>query len=105
MNLNKFYLSHMHLVIVVIFLINISIISSTTDLSFAKTDKDKYDNDLNGISSSSVDESKKNLNDNVKEPIIQGDLLNDQYPNQFYICGYPQQIISDYNSFEKINCN
>jgi hypothetical protein len=95
----------MHLVIVVIFLISISIFSSATDLSFAKTDKDKYDNDLNDISSSSVDESKKNLNDNVKEPIIQSDLLNDQYPNQFYICGYPQQIISDYNSFEKINCD
>ena len=27
------------------------------------------------------------------------------YPNQYYVCGYPLQLITDYNSFEKFNCN
>jgi hypothetical protein len=31
--------------------------------------------------------------------------LNGGYPNQFYVCGYPQQLITNYNSLEKFNCN
>ena len=32
-------------------------------------------------------------------------LLNDHYPNQYYACGYPQQLITDYNFFEQLNCD
>ena len=92
---------------VITFVTNALVISSNTELSFAKIDKENKDNndkDLEDVSSSLVDRNKKTLNDDLKEPVIQNDILNDQYPNQFYICGYPQQIITDYNSFEKINC-
>ena len=109
MNLNKVYLNHLHLVIVITFVTSILIISSTTELSFSKTDntnKDDNDEDVkNDISVSSMDKNKKTLNDDLKESVSQNDVLNSIYPNQFYICGYPQQIITDYNSFEKVNCN
>ena len=42
---------------------------------------------------SSIDKTKK-INRDSKEPEVQNDILNDQYPNQYYICGYPQQLIT-----------
>ena len=39
---------------------------------------------------------------------LKSDVRNDKedprYPNQFYVCGYPQQLITDYNSFAKFDC-
>jgi hypothetical protein len=57
------------------------------------------------ISISSKDKNKKTLNDELKDKKIQNDILNTRYPNQFFVCGYPQQLITDYNSFEKLHCN
>lgn len=99
-------ISYLHLVII-IFVVSILIVSSA-ELSFAK--KDSKDNDINGlnkgISNSLVAKDKENLNVKSKQqPNIQNDIINSQYPEQFFVCGYPQQIITDYNSFEKINCN
>ena len=80
MNLNKF-------IIVIIFVTSILIISSS-QISFAKkNDKEEDDDD------------EKNLTE------VQNDILNNHYPNQYYFCGYPQQLIIDYNFFEKVNCN
>ena len=93
MNLNK--------VIVITFVTTILIISSS-QISFAKKN-DKEDGEKD-IPVSSIDKTKK-INRDSKEPEVQNDILNDQYPNQYYICGYPQQLITDYNSFEKFNCN
>ena len=45
------------------------------------------------------------INRDSKEKEVQNDILNDRYPNQFFMCGYPQQLITDYKSFEKLNCN
>ena len=108
MNLNKAYINQLHLVIVITFVTSILIISSS-ELSFAKMDNKNKDNDYKDfkkdISVSSMDKNKKTLNGDLKEPAIQNDILNDRYPNQFFVCGYPKQIITDYNSFEKINCN
>ena len=92
MNLNK--------VIVITFVTTILIIS-LSQISFAKKN-DKEDG--KDIPVSSIDKTKK-INRDSKEPEVQNDILNDQYPNQYYICGYPQQLITDYNSFEKFNCN
>jgi hypothetical protein len=107
MNLDKYFIKYTYFFMVITFVTSALVISSNTELSFAKIDnenKDNNDKDLEDVSSSLVDRNKKTLNDDLKEPVIQNDILNDQYPNQFYICGYPQQIITDYNSFEKINC-
>ena len=95
MNLNK--------VIVITFVTSILIISSS-QISFAKkNDKEEDWKDLK-IPVSSIDKTKK-INSDSKEPEVQNNILNDRYPNQYYICGYPQQLITDYNSFEKFNCN
>jgi hypothetical protein len=95
MNLNK--------VIVITFVTSILILSSS-QISFAKkNDKEKDVKELK-IPASSLDNTKK-INIDSKEPEAQNDILNDHYPNQYYVCGYPQQLITDYNSFEKFNCN
>jgi hypothetical protein len=95
------------LVIAIAFVTSILLISSI-ELSFAKMDNEnKHDEkDLKkDISISSKDKNKKTLNDELKDKKIQNDILNTRYPNQFFVCGYPQQLITDYNSFEKLHCN
>ena len=99
MNLNK-------LIIVMTFVTSILIISSS-QISFAKkNDKEEDDGEelKNDIPVSSIDKIKK-INKDSKETEVQNDILNDHYPNQYYVCGYPQQLVTDYNSFEKVNCN
>jgi hypothetical protein len=100
MNLNK-------LIIVIIFVTSILIISSS-QISFAKKNDKEEDNgeDLKkDIPVSSIDKTKKINKDSKEETEVQNDILNDHYPNQYYVCGYPQQLVTDYNSFEKFNCN
>ena len=107
MNLNKTYINTIHLVIAIAFVTSILLISSI-ELSFAKMDNEnKHDEkDLKkDISISSKDKNKKTLNNELKDKKIQNDILNTRYPNQFFVCGYPQQLITDYNSFEKLHCN
>ncbi len=53
---------------------------------------------------SSLDETKK-IKQDSKETEVPNDILNDHYPNQYYACGYPQQLITDYNFFEQLNCD
>ena len=98
MNLNK-------VIIVIAFVTSILIISSS-QISFAKkNDKEEDDKDLKkDIPVSSIDKTKK-INKDSKETEVQNDILNDHYPNQYYVCGYPQQLVRDYNSLEKVNCN
>ena len=94
MNLNK-------VIIVIAFVTSILIISSS-QISFAqKNDKEENDNgeDLkkdNPISSIEKDSNKID---------VQNDILNNHYPNLYYVCGYPQQLITDYNFIIKVNCN
>ena len=96
MNLNK-------IIIVIAFVTSILIISSS-QLSFAKKNDKEEDEDLKkDIPISSIDKTKK-INKDSKETEVQYDILNDHYPNQYYVCGYPQQLITHYNFFEKFNC-
>jgi hypothetical protein len=98
MNLNK--------VIVITFVTSILIISSS-QISFAKKNEKEEEDDKalkKDIPVSSIDKSKK-INRDSKETEVQNDILNDHYPNQYYVCGYPQQLITQYNSFEKVDCN
>jgi biopolymer transport protein ExbD len=108
MNINKHYNINSYLIIVFITFVTIIFITSSIELSFAKTDnKNKVDDGKSKkhISISSLDKTKKKTldDDDLKEPNIQDDILNSRYPYQFFICGYPQQIITDYNSLEKLN--
>jgi hypothetical protein len=100
MNLNK-------VIIVIAFVTSILILSSS-QISFAKKNDKEEDNgeDLKkDIPVSSIDKTKKINKDSKEETEVQNDILNDHYPNQYYVCGYPQQLVRDYNSLEKVNCN
>ena len=100
MNLNKG-------IIVIAFVTSILILSSS-QISFAKKNDKEEDNgeDLKkDIPVSSIDKTKK-IRDSKEKTEVQNDILNGgHYPNQYYVCGYPQQLVTDYNSFEKVNCN
>jgi len=101
MNLNK-------VIIVITFVISI-LINCSSYLSFAKENNEKGEDDKDvkkDIFDLSIDKN-KTLNDNLKEPYIHNDIdvLNDKYPNQYFICGYPKHLIEDYNFLEKINCD
>ena len=99
MNLNN-------VILVIAFVTSILILSSS-QISFAKKNDKEEDNgeDLKkDIPVSSIDKTKK-INKDSKETEVQNDILNDHYPNQYYVCGYPQQLVRDYNSLEKVNCN
>ena len=95
MNLNK--------VIVITFITSILIISSS-QISFARENDKEEENDNNINKDISVSSSDK-TRDSKEKTEVQNDILNDHYPNQYYVCGYPQQLITEYNSFEKIDCN
>jgi hypothetical protein len=99
MNLNK--------IIVITFVTSILIISSS-QISFA-IKNDKIENDgkdlKKDIPVSSIEKTKKTDKDSKEKTQVQNDILNDHYPNQYYVCGYPQQLVTDYNFFEKVNCN
>ena len=110
MNLNQAYINTIYintipLVIAIAFVTSL-LLTSSIELSFAKMDNEnkhdekdfKKDNSV-----SSKDKNKKTLNDELKDKKIQNEILNTRYPNQFFVCGYPQQLITDYNSFEKLN--
>jgi hypothetical protein len=100
MNLNK-------VIIVIAFVTSILIISSS-QISFAKkNDKEEDDGEdlKKDIPVSSIDKTKKINKDSKEKTEVQNDILNDHYPNQYYVCGYPQQLITQYNSLEKVDCN
>ncbi len=100
MNLNN-------VIIVIAFVTSILILSSS-QISFAKKNDKEEDNgeDLKkNIPVSSIDKTKKINKDSKEKTEVQNDILNDHYPNQYYICGYPQQLVTQYNYFVKVNCN
>ena len=78
-------------------------ILSSSEISFAKKNDKEEDGKALKIPVSSIDKTKK-INIDSKEPEVQNDILNDHYPNQYYVCGYPQQLKTDYNFFEKFHC-
>lgn len=100
MNLNK-------VIIVIAFVTSILIISSS-QISFAKKNDKEEDNEEDlkkDIPVSSIDKTKKINKDSKEKTEVQNDILNNHYPNQYYVCGYPQELVRDYNSLEKVTCN
>ena len=99
-------------VIIVITFVTSILIKSSSQISFAKkNDKEEEDEDderedlKKNIPLSSINKTKKIDRDSKEKTEVQNDILNNHYPNQYYFCGYPQQLIIDYNFFEKVNCN
>ncbi|HEX5185804.1 MAG TPA: hypothetical protein VFV86_02850 [Nitrososphaeraceae archaeon] len=85
--------------LIIITVVAILLIISSINLSFAKDDHI----DIKDISM--ADNNNKIEHNDIKEKTTQNDLLNDLYPGKFFLCGYPQELITDYNLFEKIKCN
>jgi hypothetical protein len=103
---------NLNTVIIVITFVTTILIVSSSQISFAKkNDKEEEDDDderedlKKNIPLSSIDKTKKINRDSKEKTEVQNDILNNHYPNQYYFCGYPQQLIIDYNFFEKVNCN
>ena len=101
MNLNK-------IIIVITFVTSILIISSSQISLAKKNDKEEEDDggDLKkDIPVSSIDKTKKIDIYSKEKTEVQNDIMNDHYPNQYYVCGYPHQLITDYNFFEIVIFN
>ena len=93
------------LVIIIAFVTSI-LFASSSDLSFAlieNENKEDSQENTKDITVTSTNKTKESLKVELKT-YVRDNIENAQYPNQFYICGYPQQLITDYSSFAKFNC-
>jgi uncharacterized protein YpmS len=93
------------LVIIIIF-VTITLFVSSYDLSFALNENEIKDNSQDNkkdITSITTNKTKEILNVELNS-YVQDDIENSLYPNQFYTCGYPQQLTTDYNSLAQFNC-
>jgi len=103
--LPKGNINYLCLVIVIAF-VTMTLFVSSHDLSFGiKEDenKDHSQNNKKDITVTSTNKTKEILNVELKS-YVRDDIENTHYPNQFYVCGYPQQLITDYNSIAKFDC-
>ena len=101
---NKGNITYLCLVIIITF-VTTTLLVSSNDLSFAikeNENKDSQDNKKD-VPISSTNTTKEILNLGLKSD-VRNDIEDAHYPNQFYACGYPQQLITDYNSFAKFDC-
>ena len=100
---------NLNLAIVVAFTIFI-FISNSCHFSFAKTNNEKEEDDKK-YSKETFDISiniNQTRNDDLKKSYIQNDntnTLNNNYPDGYYVCGYPKQLITDYSFLEKLDCD
>ena len=98
-----------HNLIIVFIFATLILIDCSSHLSFAKKNNEiekdgkEFNKDIFDLS---IDKN-KTLNDNLKEPYIHNNtnILNDKYPYQYFVCGYPKHLIKDYTFLEKINCD
>ena len=84
-------------------------INCSSHISFATKNNEKEEDAkyfMQYIIDLSIDKN-KTLTDNLKEPYIHNNtnVLNDKYPDQYFVCGYPKHLIKDYNFLEKTNCD
>jgi hypothetical protein len=102
---NKGNITYLCLVIVITF-VTITLLVSSNDLSFAikeNENKDDSQDNKKDVPISSTNTTKEILNLELKSD-VRNDIEDTHYPNQYYVCGYPQQLITDYNSFAKFDC-
>jgi hypothetical protein len=102
---NNWNINYLYLVIVIAF-VTTTLLVSSNDLSFAikeNENKESSQDNKNDVIVSSTNSTKEILNAELKSD-VRNDKEGPHYPNQFYACGYPQQLITDYNSFAKFDC-
>ena len=104
---NKGNINYVYSVIVIAFVTSILFVSSN-DLSFAVNENENEntkDIQINkkDITVTSTNKTKEIQNVELKS-YVRDDIENPRYPDQFYACGYPQQLITNYNSFAKVDC-
>ena len=102
---NKGNITYLCLVIVITF-VTTTLLVSSNDLSFAikeNENKDDSQDNKKDVPISSTNTTKEILNLELKSD-VRNDIEDAHYPNQYYVCGYPQQLITDYNSFAKFDC-
>lgn len=102
---NKGNINYVRLVIVSAF-VTTTLLVSSNDLSFAikeNENKDDSQDNKKDVPISSTNTTKEILNLELKSD-VRNDIEDAHYPNQFYACGYPRQLITDYNFFAKFDC-
>ena len=85
-------------------------VSYSCQFSFAKTNNEKEEDDKKNIKTIVNLTINKNETHNydLKELNIQNNnmnSLNDNYPDPYYVSGYPKQLITNYSFLEKLNCD
>lgn len=91
---------------IIIIFVTITLLVSSYDLSFELTENEIKDNNQDikkDITSTTTNKTKEILNIELNSH-VRDDIENSLYPNQFYTCGYPQQLITDYNYLAQFNC-
>ena len=99
-NINDLFL------VIIISFVTVTLFISCYDLSFAVKENEIKDNGQDNkkdITIVTTNKTKEILNVEANS-YVEDDIDNLLYPNQFYTCGYPQQLITDYNSLAKFNC-
>ena len=94
-----------YLFLMIIAFVTSTLFLSSNDLSFAVKEnetKDDSQDDKKDITIASTNKTKEILNVELKS-YVRDDIENPHYPDQFYACGYPQQLITDYDS-AKFDC-
>ena len=102
---NKGNITYLCLVIVITF-VTTTLLDSSNDLSFAikeNENKDDSQDNKKDVPVSSTNTTKEILNLELKSD-VRNVIEDAHYPNQFYVSGYPQQLIRDYNSFAIFDC-
>ena len=100
---NKGNITYLCLIIVITF-VTTTLLVSSNDLSFAikeNENKDDSQDNKKDVHISSTNTTKEILE--LKSD-VRNDIQDAHYPNQFYACGYPRQLITDYNFFAKFDC-
>ena len=101
---NKWNINYLCLVIVIAFVT--TILLSSNELSFAikeNENKDDSQDNKKDVPISSTNTTKEILNLELKSD-VRNDIEDAHYPNHVYACGYPRQLITDYNFFAKFDC-
>jgi chlorite dismutase len=99
------------ILLIVLAFITFIFFNYSSQFSFAKTlhEKEQTNEELKkNIFNLSINKNDTSSNDNLRESNIQNNnstnTLNDGYPDQYYVCRYPKQLITDYSFLEKLNC-
>ena len=95
-----------YLGLMIIAFVTSTLFLSSHNLSFVVKEneiKDDSQDNNKDITVTSTNKTKEILNVELNS-YVRENLENTHYPNQFYTCGYPQQLITDYNFFAKFDC-